>query len=135
VSSITFAHPDGTLAFADSSTSPPCARWTAFAERPRERRRREFAYPGADGVEQMRLGAGAQEFEMEGYLIAASESALAALKTTMRARADGRTGTLSVRGSAESFPDVELAELRFLEHAVGSKHLESFRIVWRSLRP
>jgi len=135
VSQIVFSHPAGALTFEDSSAEPPCARWTAFSERPRALRRREFAYPGADGVEQMLLGAGAQELEMEGYLIAGSESGLAALKAAIRARADGRTGTLAVRGSAESFADVELIEARFLEHAAGEYLLESFRITWRSLGP
>jgi hypothetical protein len=135
MSQIVFGHPAGDLVFGDAGSAPPALRWTSFRERPRACRRREFAYPGADGVEELLLGAGAQELELEGYLIAASEAELAALKDELRARADGRTGTLAVRDAAESFPDVLVAELSFGEHAVGRHHLESFRILWRSLRP
>jgi hypothetical protein len=136
MSVIAYAHPAGELVFADAASgAPPAVRWTSFRERPRARRRREFSYPGADGVEELRLGAGAQELELEGYLIAGSESELAALKAALRAANDGRAGTLSVRGAAERFAEVVLAELSFGEHAVGQYYLESFRILWRSLRP
>ena len=136
MSTITFTPGAGAALVFDNAASPPSYRWTEFREEPSGPRLREFTYPLIDGADAICLGAAPREFVQAGALLAATESALGTMQAALRAAASGSTGTLSVRGGAQSFANTLLAAVRFFEHGpAGANHLVRYELRWRQLSP
>ena len=119
MATFTFDHPDGIITFEelkDAVANPPKLAWLHPIENPVRRRRREFNYPGADGIHIMRLGRKDQLFILTIVAIGDSELDLAGLIDEIREAQDDQPGDLKFRGT-----DIE-HDFCILEAAIFDRH-------------
>lgn len=124
MATFTFAHPAppvgvGTITFSelkDVVAAKTGLAWLHPIENRVTRRKREFNYPGADGIHIMRLGRNDQLFVLTILVIAETEQALETLIDQIREAQDDQPGDLKFRDTVAEHDFCILESATFDRH-------------------